>query len=268
MSFDRSRATPRTLLALGYAALAYALFLLASVCLVTFLGDVPGWRGVNDGTVLPVGRALAIDALLLLAFGVPHSVMARPGFKRWWTRFVPPVVERSTYVLVASLALLLVATAWRPIAGVVWSVDRDDARLLVRLVFWLGALLVVGSTFAISHTELFGLERPWARLRGTTPAAAFRTPLLYRLVRHPMQLGFLVTFWATPLMTLGHLALAVGMSLYIAIGLHFEERDLVRQFGEAYVAYRRRVPAVVPRHALWVGALALLLLAARSAVAG
>ena len=246
------RPPPSALATAAFAALAYVLFLASSVTLLAFLGGVPGWRGVDTGPVGPVGEALAVDLLLVLGFGLQHGVMARAGFKRLWTRVVPPAAERSAYVLAASLALLALVLLWRPVPGVLWSVWHPAGALAVRAIFWAGAALVVASTFAIDHLELFGLDRAWRALRGGSirdggpRPPTFETPPLYRLVRHPMQLGFLVTFWATPVMTVGRLALAVALTAYVLVGVALEERDLVRAFGEAYRAYRERVPALLP----------------------
>jgi len=245
-------ARPRALAAMAFALAAYALFLAASVTFFAFLGGAPGWRGVDHGAVLPPRESLRDDLLLLLAFGLPHSVMARAWFKRRWTRLVPPVVERATYVVVASASLLLVALAWRPVPAVVWSVDAPAARLALDVLYWGGAALVVYATFAISHAELLGLDRPWGALTGTVPVARFRTPLVYRLVRHPMQLGFLLTFWATPLATVGRILLAAGLTIYVLVGIRFEERDLLRTYGDAYADYRRRVPMLLPRGRAWL----------------
>jgi poly(3-hydroxybutyrate) depolymerase len=203
---------------------------------------------VDAGGVGPVARSIVVDVALVALFGVQHSVMARAGFKRWWTRVVPPVAERSTYVLVSSLLLVLLVREWRAIPAVVWSVESPVGAAALRALLWGAVALVVGSTFAMSHPELFGLDRAVARWQGRRAAgASFRTPLPYRVVRHPMQLGFVVLFWATPVMTLGHLLLALGMTAYVLVGVRLEERDLVRTFGREYEDYRRRVPRLVPR---------------------
>jgi protein-S-isoprenylcysteine O-methyltransferase Ste14 len=190
---------------------------------------------------------LVIDLLLLGLFAVQHSVMARPGFKKWWTKSVPRSVERTTYVLLASLALLLLFWQWQPIRQPVWSMTDPASVIIMQTVFWLGFAVALVSTCLINHFELFGLRQVYARMRGhVLPAPVFRSPLLYKYVRHPIYLGFLLAFWATPLMTAGHLLFAVGTSCYILIGIYFEERDLVAQFGDQYRRYREQVSMLLP----------------------
>jgi protein-S-isoprenylcysteine O-methyltransferase Ste14 len=191
--------------------------------------------------------SVLVDTLLLLVFAVPHSVMARPAFKRWWTQFIPPSVERSTYVLVSSLALWLLFWQWRPIPGLVWDVTSPVGRWLLVAVFWLGWATVLVSTFLIDHFDLFGLRQVYLHATGRsyTPVA-FRTSGLYRYVRHPIMLGFLLAFWATPMMTLGHLLFAVATTAYIVIALQLEERDLVGHHGDQYRAYRKQAGMLLP----------------------
>lgn len=191
---------------------------------------------------------MLIDASLLGLFAVQHTVMARPAFKRWWTRFIPPLIERSTFVLAASLVLALVVWLWQPLPATVWSVEAEPARLLLYGVYGFGWFMVVGSTFLIDHFDLFGLRQVVARARERVQEpVGFRQPVVYRLVRHPIMVGFLIAFWATPDMSAGRLLFAALGSGYILVGVRFEERDLRRHLGEVYVDYEAQVPRFVPR---------------------
>jgi protein-S-isoprenylcysteine O-methyltransferase Ste14 len=231
-----------------YGAVAYAFFLATFLYAIGFIGNVFVPKSIDTGLSTPIGQALIVNLLLLAVFAVQHSAMARRSFKAWWTRIVPPAVERSTFVLASTLALALLLWQWRPIAEpVVWHVHNALSVKLVWVVFWLGWALLFTSTFLINHFELFGLSQVVANLSGSAlPAPEFRTPFLYRYVRHPLYLGFLLGFWATPVMTAGHLLFAIGCTGYILIGIWFEERDLVAQFGERYLRYRRQVGMLVP----------------------
>jgi protein-S-isoprenylcysteine O-methyltransferase Ste14 len=231
-----------------FAIVAYAIFFATFLYLIAFVGNLPEIpRTVDRGPPAPAGVAAAIDLGLIALFGVQHSVMARQGFKRAWTRVIPPQAERSVYVLAASLALIVLFAFWRPIEGTVWSV-AGPAAIVLWALFGVGWLLVLLSTFLINHFELFGLQQAWFHARGREAAAAqFRQPLFYRFVRHPLYLGFFVAFWATPHMSYGHLLLAAGMSVYILIAIRHEERDLVALFGSDYEEYRTRVGMLTPR---------------------
>lgn len=218
-----------------YSLAAYGLFLAVFLYLIAFVGNLGVPRSVDVGPAAAPATAFAVDLLLIALFGLQHSVMARPAFKRWVTRFVPAPIERSTFVLAGSLVLALLFWQWRPLAGTVWRADGGIAVLLWSLCA-LGWATVLLSTFLINHFDLFGLRQSWLHLldRPLVPLK-FRTTLLYRLVRHPIMLGFLLAFWFTPHMTVGHLLFAAGMTVYILVGVHFEERDLVRSLGKDYV---------------------------------
>jgi protein-S-isoprenylcysteine O-methyltransferase Ste14 len=231
-----------------YGVAVYVFFLATFVYAIGFVGGVAVPKDIDSGSAVPLAEALAVDLLLLGLFAVQHSVMARRGFKRWWTRIVPEPVERSSFVLAATAVLALLLWQWRPIAQpVVWSVADPAGRIALQAVFWLGWAMLLISTFLINHFELFGLRQVLAGWRRREiPAPVFRTPLFYRHVRHPIYLGFILAFWATPVMTAGHLLFAVATTGYILIGIWFEERDLVAQFGDRYRAYRAQVGMLLP----------------------
>lgn len=234
---------------LAFSAIAYAIFFATFLYLIAFLADVPFVpQTVDRGTAAPVALAILINLGLIALFAVQHSVMARPGFKRVWTRIIPAQIERSVYVLAASLALILLFAAWRPIPGMLWDVSDTVFAWPLWLLFGAGWAIVLLSTFLINHFELFGLQQAWLNLRGRQAAAPqLRQPLFYRWVAHPLYSGFFLTFWATPAMSYGHLLLASGMSLFMLVGIQLEERDLTDFFGEAYTRYRQRVGMLMPR---------------------
>jgi protein-S-isoprenylcysteine O-methyltransferase Ste14 len=233
-----------------YGLVAYAAAMVTLLYFAGFSGNLVVPKSVDSGASVPVGLALVVDLLLLAAFGLQHSVMARPAFKRWWARLVPPVVERSTFLVASCAALAALFHFWLPITEpVIWRVDNEAGVTLLWSVFALGWLLLVGSSYMLDHWELFGLRQVITPLRSrhTAAPAEFRTPLLYRHIRHPLYLGFLLGLWAVPVMTAGRLLFAAGLSLYILIGIAFEERDLMRQFGERYRHYRRQAGMLLPR---------------------
>jgi protein-S-isoprenylcysteine O-methyltransferase Ste14 len=235
------------ILVLTYGVLSYALFLGVTVYACGFIGNLGTPTALDAPREGPVLAALVVNLGLLVLFALQHSVMARPAFKRWWTRFVPPPVERSTYVLFSNLALALLFWLWRPMGGVIWDVEQPVARAVVYTLFAWGWLLVLVSTFLINHFDLFGLRQVWLYFLGRPyTALAFRTPGLYRLVRHPLYVGWLTVFWATPTMTVAHLVFAAVLTVYILVAIVFEERDLTAAFPE-YADYRQRVPMLLPR---------------------
>ena len=234
------------LLILFYAIVSYAVFLVSSLYAIGFVGNYLVPKSIDVGGPTNLRDAILVDLLLLGIFAIQHSIMARPAFKQWWAKFFPVACQRSTYVLLSSLILLLLFWQWRPIPVPVWQIDGIAAWLLIS-VYWLGWLIVFASTFMIDHFDLSGLRQAFFALRGAEiPGQTFKTPLLYKIVRHPLMLGFLLTFWATPKMTAGHLLFAIMTTAYILVGLQFEERDLIAEFGTTYLRYRRRVPMLLP----------------------
>lgn len=235
-------------LTLCYGAVSYVAFLAVFVYAILWVGDLGVPRSVDHAISAPWGQAVVVNLVLLTLFATQHSVMARPWFKRSWTRIVPQPIERSAYVLAASSVLTLVLWQWRELPYVIWDVTSPPARWLLYGLFWLGWGIVLASTFMISHFELFGLKQVFAAWRGRAQAeTGFRTTMFYRVVRHPLNLGFLVAFWATPTMTAGHLLFASVTTAWIFLAMHLEERDLTAKLGARYEAYRETVPMIVPR---------------------
>jgi protein-S-isoprenylcysteine O-methyltransferase Ste14 len=232
--------------AFSYGVVCYLAFFATFLYAIGFIGNLGVPKSIDSGPHRPFTYALEVDAALLGLFAIQHSIMARQWFKRAWTRIVPAPVERSTYVLFSSLALLLLFWKWEPIGQVIWNVESGAGQVVLFGLYATGWLIVLLATFLINHFDLFGLRQVWLHLRGIryTPLR-FRTPFLYRLVRHPLYVGWLLVFWSAPLMTVAHLVFAIGTTAYILLAIQFEERDLVRMHVE-YPEYRRRVPMILP----------------------
>lgn len=233
--------------AVGYGGASYLIFLAVFVYAIGFAGNLVVPKSIDAGSQTAPSESVTVDLLLLGLFAIPHSVMARPRFKRWWTQFVPVAVERSTYVLVSSLLLALLFWQWRPLRGTVWQVETPLIEAVLWGCFALGWLIALISTFLIDHFDLFGIRQVYLYALGKpyTPPP-FRTPFLYRVVRHPIMFGFLLAFWATPLMTWGHLLFAGTTTAYILIGIRLEEQDLSNALGRSYEEYREQIPRLLP----------------------
>ncbi len=235
------------ILSFFYGVISYLAFFGAFLYLIGFVGNLVVPKAIDSGAESGVAQSVLINIALVSLFAVQHTIMARPGFKQWWTKIVPVQVERSTFVLVTSLLLALLYWQWRPMQGVIWSVENPTGKAILLGLFWLGWGIGLFSSFIINHFDLFGLRQVWLHLTNREyQHLKFQARSLYKLVRHPLMLGMVIAFWATPHMTAGHLLFASGFTVYILVGIRFEERDLVRFHGEDYVDYRQRVAMLVP----------------------
>jgi protein-S-isoprenylcysteine O-methyltransferase Ste14 len=234
-------------LAFVYGLAAYVVFFFTFLYAIGFVSGLVVPKTIDTGMVVPVAEAIIVNLLLMSLFAIQHSVMARPQFKKWWTRIVPHSIERSTYVLLASLCLVLLFWQWRPIPAVVWQVADPQIAAALMALSMVGWLLVLAATFMINHFELFGLHQVANNLIGRSMAEPrFKTPFLYNFIRHPIYLGFIIAFWVTPVMTAGHLLFAAVTTTYIFVGIFLEERDLVEAFGDQYLRYREQVSMLIP----------------------
>jgi len=230
-----------------YGVLSYIIFFLSFLYAIGFVGNLLVPKTIDSGDVTAIVPSLIINVVLLALFAIPHSVMARPAFKQWFTRYIPVAIERSTYVLVSSLLLFLLYWLWQPITGVIWNIESAVGSMILMGIFWVGWLIVLLSTFMTNHFDLFGLRQVYINFKGQEYShLEFRMIGLYKLCRHPLMLGFIVAFWATPTMTTGHLLFSVATTAYIFIALQFEERDLLTFFGDTYKSYKEKVPMVFP----------------------
>ena len=230
-----------------YGLVAYLVFFFTFLYAIDFVNGLAVPKTIDTGAVVPVAEALIVNLLLMSLFAIQHSVMARRQFKEWWTQYVPKSIERSTYVLLASLTLVLLFWQWRPMPDIVWQVTNTQAAAAVTALAFVGWLLVLTSTFLINHFELFGLHQVANNLAGREMAPPrFKTPVLYKVVRHPIYLGFIIAFWAAPVMTVGHALFAAVTTAYIFVGIFLEERDLTELFGDDYRRYKERVSMLIP----------------------
>lgn len=232
-----------------YGVISYGLFLMSYLYAIGFVGNIAVPRSIDSEAVVPLGTALIVNLVLLGVFAIQHSVMARPAFKKWFTRIVPRHIERSTYVLFSSVLLIALFVLWQPMGSIIWQVTDPEGQAALYTAFAMGWLVVLVSTFLINHFDLFGLRQVWLYFRDKPyTALKFGTPWLYRYVRHPLYVGWLLAFWATPTMTAAHLVFAIATTVYILIAIQFEERDLISEHGASYANYRKQVPMLIPSY--------------------
>lgn len=237
----------KSALFLLYGLVAYIIFFATFCYAVGFVSSILVPKHIDSLPQSPLGYALIVNAALLTLFALQHSVMARPAFKRWWTKIVPEPIERSTYVLLASLCLILLFKYWQPIGGIIWKVEAEPLQILLKAICLFGFGIVLISTFLINHFDLFGLRQVWYYFIGEKyQALPFRTPFFYKYVRHPLYLGFIIAFWSTPTMTIAHLFFAVMTTAYMLTAIQFEEKDLIKEFGARYKDYKKSAPMIIP----------------------
>jgi methanethiol S-methyltransferase len=240
----------KKLATLFYGAIAYLIFLVAFIYAIGFVGNQIVPKSIDSGIETSFIQAVLVNSLLLSLFAIQHSVMARPAFKKWWTRAINPSIERSTYVLLSSLSLLLIYWQWQPVGTVVWKVENEMGVLVLNGLYFFGWLVVLLSTFMTNHFELFGLKQVFEQLQNSqkvTQSPTLKMIFFYKIVRHPIMLGFIIAFWATPVMTAGHLLFSITTTTYILVAVKFlEEKDLLKSHGKEYEEYQKRVPMIVP----------------------
>jgi protein-S-isoprenylcysteine O-methyltransferase Ste14 len=237
----------KKLLSLLYGLVCYLAFFGTILYAIGFVGNLVVPKTIDGKPVMPLSNAILVNASLLLLFALQHSIMARPAFKRKWTKIVPEHLERSTYVLLASLCLMLLMWQWQPVGGIVWSTENETLKAILLITYFTGWCIVFASTFLINHFDLFGLRQVWLNFRGKPyTQLPFRLPVFYQFVRHPLYFGFLIAFWSTPVMTVAHFLFAVLTTGYILTAIRFEERDLLTVFGDKYRTYKRWVPMIIP----------------------
>jgi len=230
-----------------YGVIAYMIFMGVNLYGIGFVGDIVVLKSIDSGMEESLIKALIINTLLISLFAIQHSVMARNDFKKWWTKFIPQSIERSTYVIISAFLLMMAMWHWKPIFIIVWDVGNPFGYFFLESLFWIGWVIVILSTFMIDHFDFFGLRQVYLNLKNVEyKPLEFRIVALYKYVRHPMMFGLILAFWSTPRMTVGHITFSITMTAYILIGVTLEERDLVRSFGERYKEYQRKVPMLVP----------------------